>query len=293
MLFWHLFPGQKEGLFLIDFCYFVNLSTILQVKGIYLQNASSRIDLYLFFFTGAWSSGLLNINDDNLQIFLAPENFAWFTTNYVLCLGCLMNAIVVRYRHISIIFFAKLQQKTRPSVLSCLCQVWQNCLMLHSLDRLTSLFLHALAPLTLHVIRFDKSIVSLTWSWPSSSLSINLIKTINHRRQPDNGNHRRQHHNGHHRRQHHHDHHDPDGVTTGKDRRSLGSQKQSSSQSSSTSSGRYLLNFVESSWLAGTLQTKLLWIITNQWFQTAYLVVTEVFLASWLSKNLDQSFSLR
>ena len=34
-------------------------------------------------------------------------------------------------------------------------QVWQNCLMLHSLDRLTSLFLHALAPLTLHVIRFS------------------------------------------------------------------------------------------------------------------------------------------
>ena len=113
MLFWHLFPGQKEGLFLIDFCYFVNLSTILQVKGTYLQNARSQIALYLFFvlfFTGAWSSGLLK-NDDNLQIFLAPENFAWFTTNYVLCLGCLMNAIVVRRRHVSIIFFAKLPQK--------------------------------------------------------------------------------------------------------------------------------------------------------------------------------------
>ena len=155
VLFWHLFPGQKEGLFLIDFCYFVNLSTILQVKGIYLQNASSRIDLYLFFFTGAWSSGLLNINDDNLQIFLAPENFAWFTTNYVLCLGCLMNAIVVRCRHISITYFAKLQQKTRPSVYHVFVRfgrtVW--CFILstdwpHSFFTLSPLLLFMLSGLT-------------------------------------------------------------------------------------------------------------------------------------------------
>ena len=108
-----------------------------------------------FFFTGAWSSGLLNINDDNLQIFLAPENFAWFTTNYVLCLGCLMNAIVVRCRHISIIFFAKLQQKIRPSVYH-ICDrfgrtVW--CFILstdwpHSFFTLSPLLLFMLSGLT-------------------------------------------------------------------------------------------------------------------------------------------------
>jgi len=137
-----LFIGQKEGLFLIDFCYFVNLSTIA-------------------------------------QIFLAPENWLWFTTNYVLCLGCLMNAIVV----------------------------WQNCLMLHSFDRLTSLFLHALAPLTLHVIRWSED-----WSGPTQ------------------------------------------------------------------------LGF----WDAAVLP-----IIFYLSWQAAYLVVTEIILASWLAKNLDQSFSLR
>jgi len=137
-----LFIGQKEGLFLIDFCYFVNLSTIL-------------------------------------QIFLAPDNWTWFTTNYVLCLGCLMNAIVV----------------------------WQNCLMLHSFDRITSLFIHALAPLTLHVIRWSDD-----WVGPTQL-----------------------------------------GV-----------------------------------WEAVTLP-----VIFYLAWQAAYLVVTEVFLASWLNKNLDQSFSLR
>ena len=50
-------------------------------------------------------------------------------------------------------------------------QVWQNCLMLHSLDRLTSLFLHALAPLTLHVIRFSSSSIA-TWSGLCLTLSV-------------------------------------------------------------------------------------------------------------------------
>ena len=35
--------------------------------------------------------------------------------------------------------------------------------MLHSFDRLTSLFLHALAPLTLHVIRFSSFNCNLVW----------------------------------------------------------------------------------------------------------------------------------
>ena len=38
---------------------------------------------------------------------------------------------------------------------------------------------------------------------------------------------------------------------------------------------------------------KYLIFIINVYVQVAYLVVTEVFLASWLSENLDQSFSLR
>ena len=150
----------------------------------------------------------------------------------------------------------KIATKNKTKCLSYFCQVWQNCLMLHSLDRLTSLFLHALAPLTLHVIRFDKSIVSLTSSWPSSSLSINLTMAINHRRQP---------HNGHHRRQHHHwpswsrwsDNWD-------------GPTQLGISEAIVLPVIFYLawqvLNFFESSCLAGTLQTKLLWIITNRWF---------------------------
>ena len=42
--------------------------------------------------------------------------------------------------------------------------------MLHSFDRITSLFIHALAPLTLHVIRFSSSTSSLALQSSSSSL---------------------------------------------------------------------------------------------------------------------------
>jgi len=83
------FTAEKCQLFMLDFCYFMNLSTIIQI---------------LFF----------------------PDSLLWFKANYVLCMGCLMNAMVV----------------------------WQNSLIFHSIDKLTSLLLHALAPFTLHLIRW-------------------------------------------------------------------------------------------------------------------------------------------
>ena len=166
--------GQKEGLFLIDFCYFVNLSTILQVHGkhiIHLNKCTLALLVH-------------SVSPINIQIFLAPDNWTWFTTNYVLCLGCLMNAIVVRichklssyFCHIYIIlsthfkFSPHISSYLQQNYILHLRQVWQNCLMLHSFDRITSLFIHALAPLTLHVIRFSSSTSSLALQSSSSSL---------------------------------------------------------------------------------------------------------------------------
>lgn len=79
----------KEQLFMLDFCYFVNLSVIIQ--------------------TG-----------------LFPTHLAWYKANYVLCMGCLMLAIIV----------------------------WQNSLVFHSLDKLTSFFIHAFPGLTIHLFRW-------------------------------------------------------------------------------------------------------------------------------------------
>jgi len=60
------------------------------------------------------------------QTWLCPNNLTWFKANYVLCMGPLMSAIVV----------------------------WHNSLVFHSLDKLTSFFLHAFPPLTLHLYRW-------------------------------------------------------------------------------------------------------------------------------------------
>ena len=73
---------------MLDLCYFVNLSTIL-------------------------------------QLIMDPGNTSWFISNYALCLGSLMNALVV----------------------------WQNSFVLHNISKITSCLLHALAPFTLHLIR--------------------------------------------------------------------------------------------------------------------------------------------
>ena len=73
---------------MLDLCYFVNLSCLLQLH-------------------------------------LAPHSLPWYQANYALALGSLTNAMVV----------------------------WQNSLVLHNISKLTSLLLHALAPLTLHLVR--------------------------------------------------------------------------------------------------------------------------------------------
>ena len=80
---------QKAELFMLDFCYFVNLSVVLQ--------------------TGFF-----------------PDNLLWFKANYVLCMGPICIAIMV----------------------------WKNSLVFHSLDKLTSFFLHAF-PTMVSLLKFD------------------------------------------------------------------------------------------------------------------------------------------
>jgi len=91
LLVWRFIAYSKDKyqLFMLDFCYFVNISVILQTA---------------FF----------------------PTNINWFKANYILCMGPLMFAIIV----------------------------WKNSLVFHSLDKLTSFFLHAFPPLTVHLFRW-------------------------------------------------------------------------------------------------------------------------------------------
>jgi len=83
------YSALNEHLFMLDFCYFMNFSVVLQTT-------------------------------------LFPSYVLWFKANYVLCMGVLMLAIVV----------------------------WQNSLVFHSLDKLTSIFIHVFPPLTLHLYRW-------------------------------------------------------------------------------------------------------------------------------------------
>ena len=76
---------------MLDFCYFVNLSVVLQ--------------------TGFF-----------------PDNLLWFKANYVLCMGPICIAIMV----------------------------WKNSLVFHSLDKLTSFFLHAF-PTMVSLWKFDEN----------------------------------------------------------------------------------------------------------------------------------------
>ena len=85
------YKAVKKQLFMLDFCYYMNLSVAVQVN-------------------------------------LFPNNLLWFKVNYVLCMGCLMIAIVT----------------------------WQNSLVFHSIDKLTSIFLHVFPPLTMHLYRLVK-----------------------------------------------------------------------------------------------------------------------------------------
>jgi len=83
------YSASKDHLFMIDFCYFVNLSVVIQTS-------------------------------------IFPQSLLWYKANYVMCMGCLMLAIVV----------------------------WQNSLVFHSLDKLTSFFLHAFPSLAMHLFRW-------------------------------------------------------------------------------------------------------------------------------------------
>ena len=101
--------AQKYHLFMLDFCYFMNLSVIVQTS-IYPENM-------LWFKV----SEALCIDFSHRPYILQRPNQA----NYVLCLGTLGSAIVM----------------------------WQNSLVFHSLDKLTSFFLHFFPPLHLHLFR--------------------------------------------------------------------------------------------------------------------------------------------
>ena len=85
----------------------------------------------------------------NLSVFLQTtfflDNVSWFKVirlsschitnlsqsqaNYILCMGPLMCAIIV----------------------------WKNSLVFHSLDKLTSFFLHAFPPIVVHLLRYEMS----------------------------------------------------------------------------------------------------------------------------------------
>ena len=86
---------QKAELFMLDFCYFVNFSVVLQTA---------------FF----------------------PDNLLWFKANYVLCMGPICIAIMV----------------------------WKNSLVFHSLDKLTSFFLHAFPTMVSTYSRNWKTVTS-------------------------------------------------------------------------------------------------------------------------------------
>ncbi|XP_040571925.1 uncharacterized protein [Lepeophtheirus salmonis] len=84
------YKKEKYHMFLLDFCYFLNISTMIQA---------------LFF----------------------PLSETWFKINYVLSHGPILMAIVV----------------------------WQNSLVFHSIDKVTSFFLHAFAPVYCHLTRWS------------------------------------------------------------------------------------------------------------------------------------------
>ena len=85
------YKAKKCQFFMLDLCYFVNLSVITQY----------------FFFT---------------------NNRVWFDVNYIMCSGPVCMAVVV----------------------------WQNSLVFHSIDKVTSYFLHVLPVLMVHGVRWNK-----------------------------------------------------------------------------------------------------------------------------------------
>jgi len=105
------YSALNEHLFMLDFCYFMNFSVVVQTT-------------------------------------LFPTNLLWFKANYVLCMGVLMLAIVV----------------------------WQNSLVFHSLDKLTSIFIHVFPPLTLHLYRWG--LIPCQAIHPDDTMSLSDITVL-------------------------------------------------------------------------------------------------------------------
>jgi len=102
------YKADKSLLFMLDLCYYVNISTIL-------------------------------------QLLVARDNLIWFLGNYALCMGVLMNAMVV----------------------------WQNCFILHNISKMTSCLLHAFAPFTLHLVRWK--IIPNNLDFPEDGVTLSDI----------------------------------------------------------------------------------------------------------------------
>jgi len=83
------YSSQKFELFMLDYCYFVNMSVAIQIT-------------------------------------FYPDNLGWFQANYALTLGPIFLAIII----------------------------WKNSLVFHSLDKLTSFWLHAFPPVMMHLYRW-------------------------------------------------------------------------------------------------------------------------------------------
>ncbi len=87
-----MYKKSKYHLFMLDFCYVVNISCMLQA---YFQ----------------------------------PNCLPWFKANFALCMGPLCMAILT----------------------------WHNSLVFHSLEKLTSFFLHAFPPMLCHLYRYSSA----------------------------------------------------------------------------------------------------------------------------------------
>jgi len=99
--------------------YFLLITGLLTNR--YLEYSAENYHLFMLDFCYFMNVSVL------VQTLLFPNCLMWFKANYVMSMGVLMMAIVV----------------------------WQNSLVFHSLDKLTSIFIHVFPPLTLHLYRWS------------------------------------------------------------------------------------------------------------------------------------------
>lgn len=114
LIFHRFFAYQKEKsqFFLIDFCYFMQLSTIINTLVCPNEKYSEECEI-------------------------------WFKTNYVLSHGPIAFAIIA----------------------------WQNSLVFHSLDKVTSFALHIMPCLTYYLLRWDERMIQAGLATQLKSLS--------------------------------------------------------------------------------------------------------------------------